>query len=54
MVMVWSALVRISSPWLMSLVQVAPLLALPANGLLSVAACGVHEPPRLVAVNERK
>ena len=28
----------------MSLVQVAPLLALPANGLLWDAACGVHEP----------
>ena len=49
--MVWSALGRISSPWLMSLVQVAPLLALPANGLLSVAACGVHVPFRLVEVN---
>jgi hypothetical protein len=38
----------------MSLVQVTPVLARPAKGLLSVAACGVHEPPRLVAVNERK
>ncbi len=38
----------------MSLVQPAPLLALPAKGLLSVAAWGVHEPFRLVAVNERK
>ena len=37
----------------MSLVQVAPLLALPANGLLSLAAFGVHEPLRLLAVNER-
>ncbi len=54
MVLVWSGLLRTRSPWLMSLVQVAPLLALPANGLLSVAACGVHEPLRLVAVNERK
>ena len=38
----------------MSLVQVAPLLALPANGLLSLAACGVHEPLRLDEVKERK
>jgi hypothetical protein len=38
----------------MSLVQVAPLLAFPAKGLLSVAACAVHEPFRLEAVNERK
>ena len=51
---VWSAVVRMSSPWLMSLVQVAPLLALPANGLDSVAACGVQDPLRLVAVKERK
>lgn len=54
MVMVWSGLLRTRSPWLMSLVQVAPLLALPAKGLLSLAACGVQEPLRLVAVNERK
>src|SRR6185437_13437126 len=54
MVMVWSGLLRTRSPWLMSLVQVAPLLALPAKGLLSVAACAVHDPERLVAVNERK
>src|SRR3954467_12765570 len=47
MVLVWSGLLRTRSPWLMSLVQVAPLLALPANGLLSLAACGVHEPLRL-------
>lgn len=47
MVMVWSELFRTRSPWLMSLVQVAPLLALPAKGLLSVAACGVHDPFRL-------
>ncbi len=53
-VLVWSGLVRTRSPWLMSLVQVTPLLALPAKGLLSVAACGVHEPPGLVAVNERR
>jgi hypothetical protein len=46
--------VRTRSPWLMSLVQVAPLLALPAKGLLSLAACGVHEPLRLLDVNERK
>jgi hypothetical protein len=52
--MVWSALLRSSSPWLMSLVQVAPLLALPAKGLLSDVACGVHDPPRLVLVKERK
>src|SRR3954469_14794212 len=45
MVLVWSGLLRTRSPWLMSLVQVAPLLALPAKGLLSLAACGVHEPP---------
>ncbi|KQR12362.1 hypothetical protein ASF78_14640 [Cellulomonas sp. Leaf334] len=38
----------------MSLVHVAPLLALPANGLLSDAACGVQEPDRLDEVNERK
>ena len=38
MVMVWSGLLRTRSPWLMSLVQVAPLLALPAKGLLSLAA----------------
>ena len=50
MVMVWSGLLRTRSPWLMSLVHVAPLLALPANGLLSLAAFGVHEPLRLVAV----
>src|SRR5690242_15358089 len=42
MVMVWSAVARTRSPWLMSLVQVAPLLAVPSNGLLSVAACGVR------------
>ena len=54
MVLVWSGLVRTRSPWLMSLVQVAPLLALPAKGLLSLVACGVHEPPRLLEVNERK
>src|ERR1041385_6790491 len=54
MVLVWSGLLRTRSPWLMSLVQLAPLLALPAKGLDSVAACGVHEPFRLVAVNERK
>lgn len=29
-------------------------LALPAKGLLSFAASGVQDPPRLVAVNERK
>lgn len=52
--MVWSALVRSSSPWLMSLVHVAPLLALPANGLDSLAACGVQDPFRLLAVKERK
>ncbi len=44
----WSAVERINSPWLMSLVQVALLLALPANGLLSVAASGGHGPPRHV------
>jgi hypothetical protein len=38
----------------MSLVQVAPLSAFRAIGLLSDVACGVHVPPRLVAVNERK
>ncbi len=38
----------------MSLVQVAPLLALPAKGLLSVAAFAVQEPLRLLEVNERK
>ncbi len=54
MVIVWSALVRISSPWLMSSVHVAPLFALPAKGAASVAACGVHVPSRLSAVNERK
>ena len=54
MVLVWSGLLRTRSPWLMSLVQVAPLLALPAKGLLSVAACGVHEPLRLLDVKERK
>ena len=53
MVLVWSGFVRTRSPWLMSLVHVAPLLALPANGLLSVSACGVHVPPRLLDVNER-
>src|SRR3954471_9031907 len=57
MVLVWSGLVRTTSPWLMSLVQAVaplPLLALPAKGLLWVSACGVHAPSRLVAVNERK
>ena len=52
--MVWSGLVRIRSPWLMSLVLVAPLFALPAKGLFSVVACGVHVPLRLVEVKERK
>jgi len=47
-------LVHTRSPWLMSLVQVAPLLALPAKGLLSLAAYGLQEPLRLVPVYERK
>ncbi|KAL4793132.1 hypothetical protein BDV19DRAFT_380416 [Aspergillus venezuelensis] len=34
--------------------SVAPLLAFPAKGWSSVAACGAHEPPRLSAVNDRK
>ena len=42
----------------MSLVQALPslkvTLALPAKGLLSVAASGVHEPARSVAVKDRK
>src|SRR5690242_19955609 len=37
----------------MSLVQVAPLLALLAKGLLSVAACGAHVPSRLVSTPVR-
>lgn len=53
-VIVSSFVLRTRSPELMSLVQVAPLLAWPAKGLLSVAACAVHVPPRDVAVNERK
>ena len=34
--------------------QLAPLLALPANGADSLVACGVQVPPRFVAVKERK
>src|SRR5450755_2702949 len=58
MVCVSSGLVRTRSPLLMSLVQTLPslkvTLALPANGLLSLAASGVHEPARSVEVKDRK
>src|SRR5690606_14269262 len=56
-VIVWSALVRTSSPWLMSCVQAQPswkeTLLLRANGLSSVAASGCHWPVRPSAVYER-
>src|SRR5450432_2923016 len=58
MVCVSSGLVRTRSPWLMLDVQALPslkvTLALPANGLLSLAASGVHEPARSVEVKDRK
>src|SRR4051794_32271280 len=57
MVRVWSYPSRIISPWLMSAVhggsRNVTLLAL-ANGLASVSASGVHSPPMLGDVQDRK
>ena len=53
---VWSLPARISSPWLKSRVQAVPqkvTLFERANGFDSVARCGVHEPARLLEVNDR-